>query len=276
MSERKKDTGYRLLVDMYVAEQNVKKFEHRMSKFLYPDGSDQELAFRRLDSTFDNELLLALKSVSGTPLPDGQGMTPFHDNLAGARQFLTTDVVHQDRREGARGKVAHYVHLWSMPDLEDLNLAKRMEYCSEDQLYMELDEAVLAEVQNLVRRVEWDDEFPQPNLSKTFVLATRQFEFTNLGPYLFKLRGLPPFLHDWTQLAQVQNVTGRLNRVTEFWETSHHGSLPLAPAGASAEDKVAWERILRELDGLQASMTLESFVCAPYIKRPKSKANANV
>jgi hypothetical protein len=275
MSERKKDTGYRLLVDMYVAEQNVKKFEHRMSKFLYPDGDDQELAFRRLDSTFDNELLLALKSVSPTVLPEAQDSTQFHDNLAGARQFLSTDSLRRDRRDGARGKVLHYVHLWTMPDLEDLNLAKRMEFCSEDQLYMELDEAVLGEVQNLVRRVEWDDEFPQPNLNKTFVMATRQFAFTNLGPYLFKLRGLPPFLDDWTQLAQVQNVTGRLNRVTEFWETSHDGSLPIAPQGVSAEDKVAWERMLRELDGLQASMMLESFLCAPYIKRQKSKAKAD-
>ena len=269
MSETKKDTGYRLLVDMYVAEANVKKFERRMSKFLYPDGNDEELAFKRLDSTFDNELLLALKSVAGTRLPDALDSTDFHDNMAGARKFLTTETVRQDRRAGARGKVAHYVHLWSMPDLEDLNLAKRMEFCSEDQLYMELDEAVLGEVQNFVRRVEWDDEFPAPNLNKTFVMATRQFEFTNLGPYLFKLRGLPPFLDDWTQLAQMQAVTGRLNRVTEFWETSRGGDLPLIPKGASPEDRIAWEAKLRELDGLQASMTLESFKCAPYIKRKK-------
>ena len=41
MSEPTQDTDYRLLVDMYVAEKNVRKFEQRMSKFLYPDGHDE-------------------------------------------------------------------------------------------------------------------------------------------------------------------------------------------------------------------------------------------
>ena len=262
---KKRDTGYRLLVDMYVAQANVAKFERRMREFLYP--KDQQPAFKRIDPSFDNELLLALKSVSGTRLPESVGVRPFHDDLAGARHFLSTRPTREDRREGIDAPVAHYVHLWTIPDLEDLALGKRMEFCSEDQMYMELDEAVLGEVQNLVRGVQWDDPFPKPNLDKQFVMATRQFEFTNLGPYLFKLRGLPPFLDDWTQLAQLQNVTGRLNRVTEFWETSHGGSLPSAPEGASADDKLSYQAKLRELTGLQASMTLEAFTSAPYLER---------
>jgi hypothetical protein len=257
---------------MYVAERNVAKFERRMSKFLYPDGGDEEAAFKRLDSTFDNRLLLALKSRSGTFLPEAAGTTAFRADFNSARQFLTTRSLRSDRRSGVRGRVAHYVHLWTIPDLEDLNLAKRMEFCSEDPLYMELDEMVLGEVQNFVRRVAWDDAFPEPDLKQTFVMATRQFEFTNLGPYLFKLRGLSPFLADWTQLDQLQNVTGRLNRVTEFWQTKRTGSLPVVPQGASPRDRIAWRHKLRELDALQASMTLESFTVAPYIKRAKSKA----
>ena len=268
MSVTLPDTGYRLLVDMYVAEANVREFERRMAKFLYPDGQPE--AFRRIDESFDNELVLALKSVATTKLPEAVGARTFPKGMNGAREFLTTDAVHDDRREGASGRVRHYVHLWTIPDLEDLNLAKRMEFCSEDQTYMELDEVVLAEVQNLTRGVQWDDPFPAPNLNRQFVIATRQFEFTNLGPYLFKLRGLPPFLHDWTQLAQLQNVTGRLNRVTEFWETTHGGTLPRVPEGASREDAKAYEFKLRELSDLQASMTLETFNTAPYLKRPSA------
>ena len=147
-----------------------------------------------------------------------------------------------------------------------------MEFCSEDQIYMELDEMVLGEVQNFVRGVAWDDGFPEPDPKQTFVMATRQFEFTNLGPYLFKLRGLPAFLDDWTQLDQLQYVTGRLNRVTEFWQTTRRGSLPALPKGSSPADRIAWAHTLRELNNLQASMTLESFTAAPYIKQAKAKA----
>lgn len=272
MSGKRADTGYRLLVDMYVAQANVRAFESRMAKFLYPDGQDE--AFKRIDESFDNELLLALKSTTPTRLPEAVGARSFPKGMNGARQFLTTDAVHEDRREGAGGAVLHYVHLWTIPDLEDLNLAKRMEFCSEDQTYMELDEYVLAEVQHLTRRVQWDDPFPAPDLDKQFLMATRQFEFTNLGPYLFKLRGLSPFLQDWTQLAQLQNVTGRLNRVTEFWETKHGGSLPSRTVGGSPEDNQAYEFKLRELSDLQASMTLESFRSAPYLKRQPSKAES--
>jgi len=268
MSKSKEDNGYRLLVDMYVAEKNVRKFELKMAEFL------DKGAFLRLDPSFDNVLLLALKGVAKTKLPEAAGARHFQDTFAGARRFLSTNPVREDRRAEAHGTVIHYVHLWTMPDLEDLNLAKRMEYCSEDQLYMELDQNVMGEVQNLTRRVEWPDPFPKPDLKQTIVMATRQFAFTNLGPYLFKLRGLPPFLDDWTQLAQLQNVTGRLNRVTEFWETKQGGNLPAAPDGASAADKRAWRQTLQTLDGLQAAMALEAFTAAPYIKRSQSKANA--
>jgi hypothetical protein len=274
MSKSKQDTGYLLLVDMYVARQNVAKFEQRMRKFLYPDG-ETEAAFTRLDPTFDNQLILALKSQSGAILPEGIGSRPFHPNMAGARNFLTTRPIREDRRPGVRSKVAHYVHVWTLPDLEDLNLAKRMEFCSEDQSYMDLDETVLAEVQNFTRSVQWDDPYPAPDPKKTFVMATRQFEYGNLAPYMFNLRGLSPFLQDWQQLAQVQNVTGRLNRVTEFWQTTRGGALPLAPAGASAADQAAWQKLVRQLDGYQASMELETFEWAPYQHGPKPKPKAN-
>ena len=273
MSKPKQDTGYLLVVDMYVARQNVAQFEQRMRKFLYPDG-ETEAAFSRLDPTFDNQLILALKSKSGALLPQGMAAQPFRRNMTGARNFLTTRAIREDRRPGVHSKVAHYVHVWTMPDLEDLNLAKRMEFCSEDQTYMDLDETVLAEVQNFTRSVQWDEPYPAPDPKQTFVMATRQFEFKNLAPYLFNLRGLSPFLHDWQQLAQVQNVTGRLNRVTEFWQTSSGGALPLAPVGASLTDKAAWQKLVRKLDGYQASMELETFEWAPYQHGPKPKRTA--
>lgn len=255
-----KSTDYALLVNMYVAEANIEEFERRMKRFLMPDGKFE--AFSRLDPTFNYKLLLGLKGSALQPLSDLIEAKPFGKGLAEARDFLTTNPVNKNRRAGSTAKIAHYVHLWSIPDLEDLNLGTRMRACAEDPLYMELDEAVLSEDQEFIRRVQLGNAPRIPDTKKTVVIATRQFDFSNLGPYLLQLRGFLPQLEGWKQLFQFQTVTGQLNRVNEFWETDQTGDLPATTRGGS--DK-AWQQWLELMDGLQAAQELRSYELAPYL-----------
>jgi hypothetical protein len=268
-------TDYRLHVDMLVPAENSEEFEKTMVIFL--NGG----AFRAFDDTFDNELVFALR----TKEPFWHAPERFHSTSsrpAGpASRFLSTDpTYHDDRsfRDRNSPLVHHYVHLWTVPDLEDLHLAKRMLYCSENLLYMKLDGFVLEEAQDLVRRVRWQQQPEKPDLSLTCVRAVRQLPYQSLGGYLFKLQALMPLLkrRNWHQLGQFQNITGTLNTVTEFWQTDGKSSLsdlfPTDEQSRSAKSQPPMARARQfasDVASSPVSVTRESFEYASYSPRER-------
>ena len=257
-------TDYRLLVDIWVKKEFEDKFEERMETFL-TRGS-----FRFFHPDFDNRLVLALKrECSPVDLDMHSTRYPVADILQSRKGR------HPDKSSSNGSTHCHYVHLWTMPDLEDLHLARRMQYCSEDSEYMGLDELVERETQNLVRRVRWQLQPSDPNPDSLFVLKTCRFEYGRLGEYLLRIRGLIPAMKrkDWDQLGQFQQVTGTLNTVTEFWQTedkdwtSSSSELweGLLAGRIEGEELPFWPE---ENEIIPIWWNHEIFECPRYFKRP--------
>jgi hypothetical protein len=280
-------TDYRLHVDMLVPAgpkgELAAEFEKTMGIFL------RSGAFRAFNDDFDAELALALKR------PDAFRYKPLNLSTVNANKRMAESPEHRflsaeplfyrapwrdDRREqpasGARSPlVYHYVHLWTVPDLEDLHLAKRMLYCSENDLYMKLDGFVMLETQQLVRRVRWQEEPEELATSrkdaqkKLVVRATRQLEYQRLGAYLFSLQSLVPLLKErnWRQLGQFQSITGSLNTVTEFWETDGNSSLSdlfLTGKRAKSRSPNSVTEFAKTVADEWISVERETFELAPY------------
>lgn len=248
-------TNYRLLVDMYVPPDNVHKFEGLMEDFLKRGG------FRFFSPDFDNELVFALKSLTLASPPDRKKMESTPPGKSPAGRFLAaTKEPYRDPQPGSDAPMQHYVHLWTVPDLGDLDLATRMQFCSEDKVYMHLDELVAQETQDLVRRVCWLEQPSTPDVGMYFVRATRRLEYSKLGSYLLQLRALTPSLkaQGWDQLGQFQAVTGTLNTVTEFWQTKELGVLD--PSSVASVLGVSATQVATA----PFSVQLETFKPAPY------------
>jgi hypothetical protein len=272
-------TDYRLLVDMLVPEDNTVDFEKGMLSFL---GKG---AFRFLSDKFDNELVFALKSVS---LLSEEAASTYssvenepHALASNAPFLLAPSAPYWYRKRERRGsKLRHYVHLWTIPDLDDLDLATRMQFCSENKEYMAIDELVAMETQNFVRRVCWQEQPCAPNLDPAmrFIRAVRRLDYSHLGPYLMQLRCLVPALTQagWQQLGQFQDVTGMLNKVTEFWQTENADHSKGVPAGdyLTRLDPRSLREGLREraakVTDYPVSAEFESFALAPYFGKPAS------
>lgn len=240
---------YYLHVDLIVPASNEKEFEETVSEFLRRDG------FRRLNPEFDNELVLALK----TPKPFVS---------SGYERFQSADSYQRDSRHEKKQQVFRYVNLWSVPDLNDLDLAQMMSRAADDELYTRLNSLVARELQNYVIRVQWLSGRPAVATNRV-IRVTRQFTTENLGIYLFKIGALFPLLEEngWVTLGHYQNVTGPLNTVTEFWQTKD-----------GVPDPASMNEVFLKLDPrLQAKLTSdfwtlpvaevrESLVPAPYLK----------
>jgi hypothetical protein len=267
-------TDYRLHVDMLVTAEKAQAFEATMSLFLSTG------AFRAFSEAFDNELVVALKAKHPFDYTPGAGRGhPQRATRSRASRFLSTGPYYEDRiNTSAPVQVYRYVHLWTIPHEDDLDLAKRMLYCSENELYMKLDSLVLLENQDLVRRVRWQDPIRKLNGDapfRTFVRAIRQLDYSCLGKYLFAVKALVPELErrGWYEFGQFQNITGSLNTVTEFWGTDDGSSLadmfPPVPRARGAKPG-ALCRGLRDFAGgardLPVSVTLESFTEASYFR----------
>ncbi|HEY5959324.1 MAG TPA: hypothetical protein VIV60_22355 [Polyangiaceae bacterium] len=202
-------------VDMIVSSNNCSVFEQRVTDFIKKGNL---LAVRP-----GWELTLALK-----------GTKPFMYTPQGtfdeySREFDRTPFVaaengychrHLQAGDSTFGPAFRYVHVWRVPSEAYFNLPEMMQGCVDNTDYMRIDELVICEIQDIIRRVKWLDALPKASSAKRFVRIVRQFSYRNLGGYLFDLCGLFPALEAvrWHQLGQFQNVTGSLNSAVEFWQ----------------------------------------------------------
>jgi hypothetical protein len=206
---------YFLHVDMMLAPDKADTFDKLMGQFLTSGGFGQ---------LFSGHLLLALKSEGPVPYP-GYALTTVPLDVATIAP-------------PAEPKAIRYVHLWSVPAVEDLDLARAMTQSGDNLLYLQIHGMVLAEAQNLVvyvdpaagkaRLPELDKDHREKFTEDTrFVRKTRHFTPVNLQAYLHGLNALAPLVRSstktaaWRYVGDFQGVTGELNTVVEFWINNH-------------------------------------------------------
>ena len=202
-------TEYYLHVDITVPEAKRKEFEDLSAIFLKP-----QFPFEKFSPKANYALEVALCSE---PFAHSPGLTKVAGNDG---EFRNTENAQRDvfwdKKEPL--VVRKYVHLWSVPDIEDLDLARRMRAVADDPLYMSINSLVFREVQTFVRRVRLSAPLDTETGEK-FIRVTRRFLSKDIATYLFNAGVLEPTLNKagWRLQGQYQNVTGALNLVTEFW-----------------------------------------------------------
>jgi hypothetical protein len=193
---------YILQAEIVVAAKNAPRFERLVLEFFDRKG------FTRLHPEFDARLLLGLRTID--PFP-------FGGNDASLRPNARMRIDNRMRDD----RLAHrYVHVFHLPDLQDLDLAQIMVCCADDPLYNEINAQVVQEVQNFRTRVKFPVAVSPAAPGKQYYHVERQFQVKNLGAYLFGLGACFPALerHGWKNLGLHQAITGELNTVAEFWE----------------------------------------------------------
>jgi hypothetical protein len=240
-------TEYFLQVDLIVHKDDHKDFEAKVQTFMDKGG------FGQIDLLFKKELVFALRTraaiayggynhyqsyVPPDDVREGPAPRRFRrdDRLSGrSASLVKQSTPAEDLQDHFR-----YVNVWRIDDLKELDLARLMTLCSDDQPYRKINELVVREVQNFVLRVPWLTSLPELAASKRMnvVRVTRQLTTRELGTYLFSLGALLPTFDSlgFRTLGYFQNVTGPLNTVTEFWETEGEGLetiLRLSPAELS-------------------------------------------
>jgi hypothetical protein len=247
-------------VDLIVPEAQAKEFEQKVGEFLNRGADQGRGAFKYYDEKFDYLLVLALK----TPEP-----FIYEGN---ERKLATKHVEIRDRRlryaeQDVPVPMHRYVHLWHVPDVEDLDFANVMRRSADDPLYVEIDKRVTREIQNFVARVQWLRQVPEDANGKRYVRVTRQFTAADLGTYLFKVGALFPALRNsgWHPIGHYQNITGPLNTVTEFWQT-RDGDHHLDSMGGSFTklNAALKERLVDAFRELPRSEVREALRAAPY------------
>jgi hypothetical protein len=217
-------TSYFLHVDLIVAEKSAEEFEAKVDQFL-AEGS-----FGRLDPTIRSEFVLALKS-------ERFKYTGYETYEApnGGVERKDSRIVEPPSKGGQGLSVVRYVHLWRLPSPD---LAPAMSKSADDKLYVELDDLVIREIQNLVVPVPRFGAALPPR-GAGFLRVSKKLSSGNLGAYLFKSGALTTALEEqgFHLLHQLQNVTGPLNTVTEFWQI---------PEGRTQESQEI-ERVLRNM-----------------------------
>jgi|HubBroStandDraft_1064217.scaffolds.fasta_scaffold11479_2 hypothetical protein len=211
--------SYFLHVDIIVPEGNRDAFQKQMANFLRLDG------FRRLDPANQWSLVLALRTPDpfATQLLEAVGGA--HEDGIEKQGGRVRDVLERGNK-GTSRQVYRYVHLWNIPDTNDLNVAAIMNACADDPVYMALDALVAREIQDLVVQIEWPSadvatNAPTPGNGE-FVRVRRQFKSKDLGAYVYNVPSLLPALAraGWTSFGHYESATGLLNTFTEFWHTN--------------------------------------------------------
>lgn len=239
---------YYLHVDVIVAEQNATSFEQAMDQFV------REGAFLRFGQQHDIELVVALKSENPFPYRKFQGFQSHVVSLESGKPLPSY----------------RYVHLWYIPDQDDLDIAALMRRSPDDDLYVRINSLVERETQNLVWRVGWLSGPPQivPSAGDRFVRVMRSFRSRNLSEYLFKAGALIPLLElrNWHSLGHYQNVTGPLNTVTELWQTKNGTEERASMREALQQPSATFEKTFVNpyLDELPMAEIRERLVLAPY------------
>jgi hypothetical protein len=243
---------YYLHVDLIVPASKAREYETLTEKFLKWGG------FRRLEPSFDNELVLALK-------------TPEAFKYAGHEPYQSAQGQYEqrDRRPSLDEPVFRYVNLWRVRDLADLDLAQVMTRCADDDLYTDIDALVAREVQNYVVRTRWlEQPSAVPTDATHYVRVIRQFDSKDLGAYLFKAGALLPFLarHDWYASGHFQNITGRLNTVIEFWRTKNNN-----------HERRTMDSVLADIEGTAGpAPSIQTMLIAPFRELPQTEVRESL
>jgi hypothetical protein len=212
-------SDYYLHVELFVKAGDENDFEAAVRRFVDEDG------FERLDPEPDNRkhLLFALRSLKTFSY---QGFGAYPAGVDGFRfdERATRPSLRFPSPDKVEGAVTHrrYVHVWDVAGPKQLDLARLMKFCADDEIYLDVDSLVVRETQNFVTQVPWLDagakEGPLP-LGTKVVRVTRQLATRDLGDFLFNLGGYLPTLQasGLILIGYYQNVTGTLNTLTEFW-----------------------------------------------------------
>jgi hypothetical protein len=250
---------YFLQVELIVPAANADTFEKKVGELLdraKAEGFERAKPFKFFDSSFDIELVMALKTAAAFKFSGYES----YQSVKGQFEMF-------DRRKGMMESVYRYVHLWRLNDLSELDIARVMTRSADDVLYAEIDAQVLRETQNLVLRVQWLNGQPTMDVGKgRFVRVVRHFKSKDLGTYLFKVGALFPLLaqNNYRTLGHFQNVTSELDTVTEFWQTPEDEKLATMLHVFDNVSPGFREQIVNDFEKLCQAEVRESFVRAPY------------
>jgi hypothetical protein len=246
------DTEYFLNVDLIVKAENADAFEESMTEFLNKDGftrivqegDDDSL---RTGATDKKRLILALKEQEELKYAHGISLPGRH------------------RREGELSAI-RYIHLWSMPQLKDLDLVRLMRLCAADGLYQRIDSLVLEESQNFIVRIP----FPEANASKSFFIRhMNRFTSSGLGTYMFDVGVAMPLVQSsLTSLGMYQVVTGHINSTVEFWNSGDAKISSMKDVLQQKQFEQEFQK--RFLDPLQSEPAASAVsICRPYLEESK-------
>jgi hypothetical protein len=268
--QTRKLSGYYMHVELLVLASDAEKFEDKLAVFM--DGRTRP--FQRLDVHADYELVLALKTVESFPFAaSGHGRFGSDERRRLASASGAAESSCRDSRLGE--PVFRYVHLWTVPDRDDLDLANVMIRSADDTPYMELDALVASESQEFVRRVQRPSA-PVSAIGQKWVRIVRRFQSKNLGAYLFRSGVLLPVMQQagWHSHGQYQNVTGPLNTVTEFWtsEDPRANALQMYQQHAGPNDELRRRLVEDVSEKLPVSDLRETFVVPGYFQRLRRSA----
>jgi hypothetical protein len=234
---------YYLHADLIVREADAPRFE-RLANLFIANG-----AFARLKKTLKYELVLALR----TRLPFG------FTGYATYEPGPPVNTIKDDRvSHGARPEsVFRYVNVWRIPVISDLALADVRNAAAADKAYVQIEGTFVREIQNIACRVQYETDFPGKAVGENILRVTRQFDPAQVGTYVqATVPGVVPALakNDWNLLGSIQNVTGPLNTVTEFWQTPPRGG-----------DQSAMLAVVNELNQGLLKQSVENFKNLPKL-----------
>ncbi len=219
------DHIYYLQVDMMVDTNQTKTFEDEMKLFLTTGG---------FGPRFTGTLTLALKSQTPTNIDvPGPSDVPYPGYALDTVAVSPSPAV----ATAPGGRTAtRYVHLWRLPAIADLDLARVMTAAGDNLTYMKIHGMVLAEAQNVVVYADPSTDtnaiLPKPNQLHTkatrttmFVRKTRRFSPLDIQLWLQGLITIAPlvrandakFKSKWCYVGDFQEVTGELNSVSQLW-----------------------------------------------------------
>ena len=161
---------YFLHVDLIVFKEDAVEFEKRVGDFLHAG------AFAKIDPTSHYKLALGLKSADTFKYsPRGRLDSCTKTFSEARRKTRTSRHLYVDSRIGREKDAFRYIHLWRVQDLENLDLAKRMIECADYEPYTAIDELVVCEIQDFIRRINWLTPTPtieNVNRNTRFVRST--------------------------------------------------------------------------------------------------------
>jgi hypothetical protein len=254
-------SDYFLMAELYVTEENHLEFEKQFREFMVVGG------FRRF-SPADFSLVFGLR----TPRAQRFESSGF-DTLDADDPKSVPYVKTYTGNDALIGRAVYrYVHFWSMPSLDVLNVAAVMNASAEDEQYSKLDALVGRETQEFMVRVRWpwdSPSLPMPPDSGDIIRVVSHFTSSGVNNYLYN--GVPatlPILNEygWTDLGFYQQATGLLDTVVELWHSSSNGG---AAHDIASMDR-AFPSLMTNAAGAQAAAPTAAIEAAKWWQNIKA------